>query len=62
MELDWSAYPHLSQHLSELAEHYAKGLGDPALADCPYQIIEVQEASSKSKSNQVPQTRVYCQA
>ncbi len=31
--MDWSAYPHLSQHQQELAERYALGLGDQALAE-----------------------------
>jgi hypothetical protein len=48
MELDWSAYPHLSQHLRELAEHYAKGLGDSALAEllaCPaeHQVARLEQ-------------------
>lgn len=33
MSLDWAAFPHLTKHHQELAEHYARGLGDAALAE-----------------------------
>ena len=38
LNMDWSDFPHLSQHHRELAEHMAQGLGEQALVNllhCP---------------------------
>ena len=48
IQIQWSDYPHLSEHQQRLAEEYARGLGDHAFADLLRSSPEQQIARLKT--------------
>ncbi|CAI5702776.1 unnamed protein product [Peronospora effusa] len=56
LNMDWSDFPHLSQHHRELAEHMAQGPGEQALVNA--QLEQLRRLCSDSVETRPSQQKV----